>query len=380
MSRLEDLEDDIPPSEFPPEASKVKPIRPIQPVLPDKPSFPVIWLNDAELPDTAPPILKGLIDPGGFILIYGESGSGKSFFTADIALAVASGLDWRGRRTTQSTVVYVAAEAGTSILKRFVAARDHRLGEEHEHIPLAILTRGPNLIGGTGAADLLHQFKEIALVGSFPIGLVIFDTLSRSMHGGDENSAQDMTLVISAAEQIRDEYGAATIFVHHSGKDLTKGARGHSSLLAAADLVIAIGNSEGTVEKVRDGVAGEKFPFKLNPIVLKEDSDGDPVSTCLIEAVEFGKVSKRSLPSGKNQKIVLKEAKTLMIEIGVEMPETSVVPKGVKAIRFADLQERCSTKFPGLESRRINARITEAVASLQSTGHLGVQGDLLWIT
>ena len=93
-----------------------------KPTIPD---FPVVWVDDAELPQAQRPLLKGLIDPGAFVLIYGPSGSGKSFFTADIALCIATGTLWRGRRTQPGTVVYVAAEAGTSILKRFIAARDH---------------------------------------------------------------------------------------------------------------------------------------------------------------------------------------------------------------------------------------------------------------
>lgn len=346
---------------------------------PFQPDFPVVWLDDAELPPAQRPILKGLIDPGAFVLIYGPSGSGKSFFTVDMALSIATGQLWRGRRTDPCTVVYVAAEAGTSILKRFIAARDHKLGEEHEQVPLAILTKGPSLMGGTDAEKLYEQIAKLPTFSGLPIGLVIFDTLSRSMPGGDENKAEDMTKIVQVADTLREQFKCATLFVHHSGKDVLKGARGHSSLLAASDLVICIDNHVATVEKVRDGVAGERFPFRLNSVILGEDIDGDEITTCLIEEADQGKLGRNAGPTGKNQKIVYKNLKELMIEIGVQMPETSAIPNGVKAVKYADLKERCLPKFPGTEPFRVTARISEAVSSLQASGHVGVHGDFLWL-
>ena len=82
-----------------------------------------------------------------------------------------------------------------------------------------------------------------------------------------------MTALVGVADQIRDELGAATAFVHHTGKDKTKGARGHSSLFAAADLDIEVSDGCATVENVRDGIPGERFPFRLEVIELGTDED-----------------------------------------------------------------------------------------------------------
>ena len=123
--------------------------------------FPVVWLNDAEVNLDSRAIVKGLIEPGGFGLIYGPSGSGKSFFTADIAQCVATGQPWRGRKTERKLVVYVAAEAGASILRRFVAWRQERLGESSGNVPLAIITRGPNLLIPAQMEMLCLQLKEL---------------------------------------------------------------------------------------------------------------------------------------------------------------------------------------------------------------------------
>ena len=209
------------------------------------------------------------------------------------------------------------------------------------------------------------------------VGLVIFDTLSRSIPGGDENTAEDMTMIVRAADILRDEFQCATVYVHHTGKDPAKGARGHSSLYAAADLVICIDNKMGIVEKVRDGVSGEKFPFVLEPIEIGTDADGDTVFSCLLSTSDEPRSIKRPEPQGKNQKILIKEMRGMD---ATPAPETSEIPRGARVFRFDDLVTRATPRFPGLEPFRARARIGEALTSLQASGYAGVHGDLVWLT
>lgn len=343
------------------------------------PQFPYVWLNEAKLDLTTRAIVKGFIDPGSFTLIYGPSGSGKSFFTADLAQHIAIGASWRGRRVQQRMVVYVASEAGASILKRFVAWRDNRMGDAGESIPLAILTRGPNLLQPVDVEHLVMQLKEMQAKCGIPIGLVIFDTLSRSIPGGDENTAEDMTMVVRAADILRDELGCSTAYVHHSGKDASKGARGHSALFAAADLVLRVEDGAATVEKVRDGVSGERLPFTLSPIEIGTDADGEPVFTCLLSTSDApAKKKERPAPAGKNQKIILKEIQAL--EPSAEpAPGTSEIPKGVRLIHFDDLVAKATPRFTGVEPFRVRARIAEALTSLQASGHIAAHKELIWL-
>ena len=60
------------------------------------------------------------------------------------------------------------------------------------------------------------------------IAMIIVDTLSRSIPGGDENSPSSSTSVISACYKIRGETDANLLLVHHSGKNLDAKDRGHS--------------------------------------------------------------------------------------------------------------------------------------------------------
>lgn len=216
--------------------------------------FPCMFLDDAKDGSHSDYSVKGIIPARSNILFYGPSGGGKTFFTIDLTGHIACGIDWRGHRVRPGLVVYIAAEAGDSILRRFITWRDEKLSESREgRIPLVIITRGANLLDASDVDALIDALQDIAAEAGTPLALVAFDTLSRSIPGGDENSAQDMTRVIQCADRIRDELKASTAFVHHSGKDAGKGARGHSALFAAADTVIHVADNVATIEKSRDG-------------------------------------------------------------------------------------------------------------------------------
>lgn len=364
--------DDIPEDAPPRPARKIVPLR--------ERSYPTVWLSEAELRLDAQPLLKGLIEPGAFCVVYGPPGSGKSFFTADIAQHIATGAPWRGRKVKQSLVVYIASEAGGSIVKRFVAWRDNRLGEASAIVPLAILTRGPNLLNLSEHEKLVEQLEILQTEAGLQLGLVIFDTLSRSIPGGDENSAEDITAAVSAADYIRDKLKAATIFVHHCGKDPAKGMRGHSALHAAADLVLLVEDCTATVEKVRDGVAGERFAFQLEPVEIGTDADGEAVVTCLLNHDSTARAAKRADPGGRNQKLILTAMRGLVADAGEPMPGTSAIPKGAKAVLFPALLTRVAPKFPDTPEWRVRQRLSDALMSLQASGHVGVHNEYLWLT
>ncbi len=352
---------------------------PIKPVPKTPDGFPVTWVHDAVLKLDARPVVKGLIEQGAFAVVYGPSGSGKSFFTADIAQHIALGAAWRGRKCPQALVVYVASEAGSSILKRFIGWRDNRVSDGLASIPIAVLTRGPNLLNTVDIEKLIEQLAALQQHSGLPLGLVVFDTLSRSIPGGDENNAEDMTMAVNAADYVRDKIGAATLFVHHSGKDPDKGARGHSSIFAAADLVLKVMDGCASVEKVRDGVAGERFPFTLEPVELGVDSDGDPVMTCLLNAADTVAPSGRRDPQGRNQKVVIAPLRELVTDTGQVCSGTSAIPAGARTVSVEALIAKCTPKFAGQPEWRAKQRIAEAIMGLQAAGFVGVHGDLIWL-
>ena len=76
---------------------------------------------------------------------------------------------------------------------------------------------------------------------------------------------------------IRDKLDSAILLLAHPDKR-GDGIRGHSSLQGAADLIIALRTGAGgirtaTVQKVREGEAGEQFRFRLDQVALPNGRD-----------------------------------------------------------------------------------------------------------
>jgi putative DNA primase/helicase len=104
--------------------------------------------------------------------------------------------------------------------------------------------------------------------------------------------------------------GGLVVLVHHTGKDSTKGLRGHSSLFAAMDAAIEVVRNgdrrEWRVAKSKDGQDGGTHQFKLHVEPLGEDEHGDPITSCVVARDTAGEEVKRvKLPQGGNQRLVL---------------------------------------------------------------------------
>ncbi len=348
--------------------------------------FPRVWIDDAQASTDPTYCIKGLIDQQALSLIYGPSGDGKTFFTLDLSAHVAAGMRWRGLRVRQGLVVYVAAEAGASILRRFIAWRDRNVGEAREgRVPLAIITRSANLLEIVDVDTLLEELRAIAIEAKIPLALVVFDTLSRSMPGGDENKSADMTSVIAAADAIRDELEAGVVLVHHSGKDAQKGARGHSSLFAAADTVISVVERVAVVEKVRDGLTGGRFPFALDVVSLGEDSDGDPVTTCVVQHLDNTGPGRR--PNRKLSgvaKVAFQALTEAVTDHGEVMPSSSTIPGGVRAVTMVRWRDQFRLRY-GTDTDG-GARDQDAIkkafqrAREQLVEAVGVSDPYVWLT
>jgi KaiC/GvpD/RAD55 family RecA-like ATPase len=300
---------------------------------PSSQRFPRVWLDDAQADLSNNDYVAGVIGALALVLIYGPTASGKTFFAIDLIAHIASGREWRGRQVRPCPCVYVAAEAGIGVIKRFVAWRDRSLTDAHrERTPLAIITRAANLLDTIDVDALIAELLTISKEAGAPVGIVIFDTFSRSTPGGDENAAVDVTRAIAVADRLRDECGATTLFVHHTGKNVASGARGHSALEAAADTVIEVVERVANVKKSRDGPTGATFAFTLEMVELK-DNAGHAATTCIVmpsEATGGAIVDKKAKLTG----VAIVAMKALQEVVSADrqaMPETSSIPHGVRA-------------------------------------------------
>ncbi len=228
-------------------------------------------------------LVKGLVPRSGMGVLYGESGAGKTFITLDLLLTLARGESWHGRRVNKSVgVLYVSAEGNSAIRDRFQAYEQYHQTPLRD-LPLRVITTPVNL-RSSDSQRVIEACRHLEDQG-MTIGLIVFDTLNRTMGGGDENSPVDMGQYLDAISMITSQINAFTLVVHHSGKNVSKGARGHSSLRAAMDLELEVkANGDQqilTVTKSRDGATGLEFAYKREIVSLGIDEDLDPIQSCV---------------------------------------------------------------------------------------------------
>ncbi len=263
-------------------------------------------------------LVKGVLPQADLVVVYGESGSGKSFAVLDVCMAIARGLPWRGHRTKQGGVVYIAAEGGGGFRKRLAAYAQHHaidLGA----VPFGVIHAAPNLLD---KADALDVAKSILAWGRPAV--VVVDTLAQSTPGANENAGEDMGKALKHCNGIHRATGAVVVLVHHSGKDKAKGARGWSGLRAAADAEIEVIRATTgralKVTKQKDGEDGAEFGFDLQVVQVGIDEDGDPIDSCVVIEAEVpvteGVVAGRKL--GRWERAVLAVLNSWGQKAGIE--------------------------------------------------------------
>nr|WP_286730273.1 MULTISPECIES: AAA family ATPase [unclassified Thiomonas] len=135
-------------------------------------------------------------------------------------------------------------------------------------------------------ADDVAELAQACRAAGAGDGLLILDTLNRAALGLDENAVEDMGAIIEAAADLQRRIGGTVLAVHHSGKDLTRGMRGHSSLHAALDAAIEVRRDgdarEWRIAKSKDGADAEGIAFRLEVETLGIEDDGTPYSSCVV--------------------------------------------------------------------------------------------------
>jgi hypothetical protein len=230
-------------------------------------------------------LVKGVLPAGELAVMFGESGSGKSFLALDICAAIARGIDWRGHKVpARGRVVYVAAEGAGGFRKRLSAYAMHH-GIELDQLDIWVLPAAPNLLE---KADAVAVARAIAATG--PADLVVVDTFAQTMPGANENSGEDVGKALAHCKGIHVATGATVMLIHHAGKDTSKGARGWSGLKAAADTEIEVlrfpAGRVARLSKQKDGEDGAAWGFDLQVVPVGMDEDGDVIDSCVVVEAE----------------------------------------------------------------------------------------------
>ncbi len=298
-------------------------------------------------------IIKGVLPRADLVVLYGESGAGKSFMALDMAAAIARGEAWRGLRTRRLRVVYVAAEGGGGFRSRLKAyAQQH--GIDLADVDLGVVHAAPNLLLKPEALELAK-----AIVEAGGADLVILDTWAQVTPGGNENSAEDMGRALAHCKGLTRATGATVVLVHHAGKDTSKGARGWSGLRAAADAELEVVRSpEGRllrVTKQKDGDDQGAWGFELQTVGVGVDADGDVVESCVVAPAEVPVVQ----VAGRGRPVASGRWQTLLAEVVSEWALAQ------SRMAVADVLAECLRRAPAPEDGKRDTRKQHLKRALQ---------------
>jgi hypothetical protein len=262
---------------------------------------PVEWLVDSIIPKKA------------FVALYAPPASWKSFISLDLAEAIATGRDWMGYKIPKKgAVLYICGEGHGGMGARVKACKIQNKSPDGAN--LYIIRAQLNLRSSPeDFAELLNAINELIAEIDEPLELIILDTLMRMSGGGfNENSSEDMGGFITQAGKLQEIFECALMVIHHSGKDVTKGLRGHSSLLGAVDTELEIqrldsvinsadtsivGNAILTVSKQKDGADSIQIGIEVVLVEIGTSDLGFEITTSL--AIRHNQEIAGSNPKGR---------------------------------------------------------------------------------
>lgn len=310
-------------------------------------------------------LIKGILPQDSLAVAFGEPGHGKSFIAIDMAACVATGAEWHGHKTKPGSVFYIAGEGRHGLSMRFLAWSLAR-GISLQDVPLAVSTTPIALNDPDSGIRVKLAVNAMAeQLGREP-ALIVIDTLARNF-AGDENSTKDMNDFIRALDYLRTDTGwqASILIVHHSGKDVSRGARGSSVLKAAVDTEYSCAMDENKFvafqcHKMKDGTPPTPKAFQLKGVKLPFlDEDGAEVWSCapMLMDGDYCAPKRGSQGRGKNQQLALTCLSALYREHEQRLEAKDLDPS-TALVTLDDWRTRCD------ESGMNRKRFSEAKQSL----------------
>lgn len=304
-------------------------------------------------------LVQDIMPAQGVAAVYGPPASGKSFLAMDLAFHLACHRSaWFCTPIRPVGVIYVALEGQGGLKKRMKAWQRHNAVDLAEGVQV---WDDPFRLDDPNHIEALAQ-EAMAAFGKGCV--IVIDTLAQAMAGYDENSSAEMGSAIAGAQRLSSIIAGLVILIHHSGKDPTKGMRGHSSLLGALDASIEVISKVGgrcwKVRKSKDGEAGQEYDFDLVPYTVGTDRNGQPITSCAVRQTIHSPSSKLGTVKGAHRIAVMAALVPLLgggAQMAIELATAAAAP---------DIE---------VETKRQRAVARSTILSLIASGHLTRNGD-----
>jgi len=326
-----------------------------------KRSRPPLRLRDLRTIPEARRHIAGHFREGQLVLLYGPSGSCKTFVGLAWANAIATGIPYLGLYPVrQGKAVYLYSEGSQGCRKRCEAWLTHHdrtdLPDDAVFMPYSY-----NLADEGDADEIVDEVERSIGTPS----LVVIDTLARN-HSGDENSASDVGRLVRTIDRFRHRWECSVVIVHHSGKAAEKRERGSSALRAACDGVFAVSATDRHVtithEKSKDDSLLPPYKIAKKVIDLGVDDEGEPRSSLVL----VGDGSAAVKPAGPKPSIEERIQESILATV-------STVPLNTTRV-LAQVRAEWPERYPG-EAAPSDRKITPVLKSLKGHGIEWSKGD-----
>ena len=307
----------------------------------------VQWLDLDEPGPRYDYLVKGVLTENEMSFLLGESQSGKSFVAIDMAMAVARGTDWFGRKVHRGGVIYQAGESARGVRRRRFPA--YRIAHDcgRDNLPVVMLEKPVDFYNSDEDVEAFideckHWARVFRSANDEDLKLIIIDTFNKATPGANENDGKDMGAVLARCDRVRRETGAHVMLVHHLNAGGTK-ARGHTSLFGNVENVVTVRRipeqvdienrkiREWVVSKAKDGEDGVGEKFVLRGVELGTDNDGDRITSCVV-CVPEATAAKPDSPDGVIlngfNAVLLRAIYTAVSQKGVYAPKALGLAQG----------------------------------------------------
>lgn len=348
--------------------------------------LPFVLYRDIDSAPAKAWLIDDMLGKGELSIWYGAPGCGKSVLIGDAACHVAAGKEWHGRRVEGGTVLYVAAERGALVKRRFAAWRKHHGIDD---LPLAVVAGFFDLcMAGDDTSRLLATAASLAKETGKPVRWIIIDTVAQVLAGGDENSGRDMGALVGNLGRLQQETGAHVTAIHHVPQFDPQRMRGHGALAGAADSTFRVTKGEACrlveIDKVNDGPDEIKIGFTLQSVTLSIDPETDKETSAPVvlpfDMPDMGRTRQNVRLTDKEEllKRYLAEA---LAEAGSRPPESTKAPAGITAIPLKDWRTYCY-KRGFCQEEKADTRLkafNRASDALQRKGIICIREDWAWL-
>lgn len=168
----------------------------------------------------SPVLIEGIFRMGRKGILTADSKAGKSFFAIEMAVCVASGHPFLGRKCTKAKVCYFNYEIDeVEFMQRIKdVAKALKIPEAEFRDNLKVVhMRGLSIPLKKMKGDLIALLLKEQLYTREPFGLTILDPIYK-ITAGDENSAKDVGMFCNDLDRIAKETGSAIFYTHHHAK------------------------------------------------------------------------------------------------------------------------------------------------------------------